>query len=38
VIASLLALAFFGETPGPTTLAGGAIVLAALGLVLTRRG
>jgi drug/metabolite transporter (DMT)-like permease len=38
VIASLLALALFGETPGPTTLAGGAIVLAALGLVLTRRG
>jgi len=38
VIASLLALALFGETPGPTTLAGGAVVLVALGLVLTRRG
>ena len=38
VIASLLALALFGETPGPQTLAGGAVVLVALGLVLTRRG
>ena len=38
VIASLLALAFFGETPGPTTRLGGAVVLVALGLVLTRRG
>ena len=37
VIASLLAFAIFGETPGPTTLAGGAVVLAALALVLTRR-
>jgi drug/metabolite transporter (DMT)-like permease len=37
VIASLLAIALFGETPGATTLAGGAIVLAALALVLTRR-
>jgi drug/metabolite transporter (DMT)-like permease len=38
VIASLLALAVFGEAPGPTTLLGGGIVLAALALVLTRRG
>lgn len=38
VIASLLALALFGETPGPTTLLGGAVVLVALGLVLARRG
>ncbi len=37
LIASLLALVLFGETPGPTTLAGGAVVLMALGLVLTRR-
>jgi drug/metabolite transporter (DMT)-like permease len=37
VIASLLAFALFGETPGPATLAGGAVVLIALGLVLTRR-
>jgi drug/metabolite transporter (DMT)-like permease len=37
VIASLMAFAIFGETPGPTTLAGGAVVLAALALVLTRR-
>jgi drug/metabolite transporter (DMT)-like permease len=36
VIASLLALAFFGEVPGAWTLAGGAVVLAALGLVLTQ--
>jgi drug/metabolite transporter (DMT)-like permease len=38
VIASLLAFAIFGEAPGPATLAGGAVVLAALALVLTRRG
>jgi len=37
IIASLLAFALFGERPGPTTLAGGAVVLVALGLVLTRR-
>jgi drug/metabolite transporter (DMT)-like permease len=37
VIASLLALAIFGELPGPATLAGGAVVLAALALVLGRR-
>ena len=37
VIAALLAFAIFGETPGPTTLAGGAVVLGALALVLTRR-
>jgi len=37
VIASLLAMLLFGETPSAATLAGGAIVLAALGLVLTRR-
>ncbi len=37
VIASVLAFAIFGETPGPATLAGGAVVLAALALVLTRR-
>jgi drug/metabolite transporter (DMT)-like permease len=37
VIASLLAMALFGERPSAATLAGGAIVLAALGLVLTRR-
>jgi drug/metabolite transporter (DMT)-like permease len=37
VIASLLAVAIFGERPGPTTLAGGAVVMAALALVLTRR-
>jgi drug/metabolite transporter (DMT)-like permease len=38
VIASLLAMVLFRETPTPATLVGGAIVLAALGLVLTRRG
>jgi len=37
VIASLLALAIFGETPGSATLLGGAVVLAALGIVLTRQ-
>jgi drug/metabolite transporter (DMT)-like permease len=37
VIASLLAWLLFRETPGPWSLAGGAIVLAALGLVLARR-
>lgn len=37
VIASVLAFAIFGETPGAATLLGGAVVLAALGLVLTRR-
>ena len=36
--ASLLALLLFGEVPGPWTLAGGAVVLAALGLVAARRG
>jgi drug/metabolite transporter (DMT)-like permease len=34
--ASLLAYLLFGETPGPWTLAGGAVVLAALALVATR--
>jgi drug/metabolite transporter (DMT)-like permease len=38
LIASLLAWLLFRETPGPWTLAGGAVVLAALGLVLARRG
>jgi drug/metabolite transporter (DMT)-like permease len=37
VIASLLAYLIFGETPGAATLVGGAVVLAALGLVLSRR-
>jgi drug/metabolite transporter (DMT)-like permease len=37
VIASLLAYLIFGETPGATTLVGGAVVLAALALVLGRR-
>jgi len=36
VIASLLAWLLFQETPGPWTLAGGGIVLAALGLVMAR--
>jgi drug/metabolite transporter (DMT)-like permease len=36
LIASLLAWLLFRETPGPWTLAGGAIVLAALGLVVAR--
>jgi drug/metabolite transporter (DMT)-like permease len=35
--ASLLAYAFFSEVPSAWTLAGGALVLAALGLVLLRR-
>jgi drug/metabolite transporter (DMT)-like permease len=35
--ASLLAFLAFGETPGRWTLAGGAVVLAALALVVTRR-
>jgi drug/metabolite transporter (DMT)-like permease len=35
--ASLLAYAFFAEVPSAWTLAGGALVLAALGLVLLRR-
>ncbi len=35
--AGLLAWAFLGETPGALTLAGGAVILAAL-VVLTRRG
>jgi drug/metabolite transporter (DMT)-like permease len=38
VIASLLAWLLLRETPGPWTLAGGAVVLGALGLVLARRG
>ena len=37
VLASLLAWMLFRETPGPWTLAGGAVVLGALGLVLARR-
>ena len=37
VIASLLAYMIFGETPGAATLVGGAVVLAALALVLGRR-
>jgi drug/metabolite transporter (DMT)-like permease len=37
VLASVLAWLVFREVPGPWTLAGGAIVLAALGLVLARR-
>jgi drug/metabolite transporter (DMT)-like permease len=37
VVASLLAWLLFREIPGPWTLAGGAVVLAALGLVLARR-
>jgi drug/metabolite transporter (DMT)-like permease len=37
VIASVLAMLLFGETPSVSTLLGGAIVLAALALVLTRR-
>jgi drug/metabolite transporter (DMT)-like permease len=37
VIASLLAYLIFDETPGATTLVGGAVVLAALALVLGRR-
>jgi drug/metabolite transporter (DMT)-like permease len=38
VLASLLAWLLFREVPGPWTLAGGAIVIASLGLVLARRG
>jgi drug/metabolite transporter (DMT)-like permease len=38
VIASLLAWVLFREALGPWTLAGGAVVLGALGLVLARRG
>jgi drug/metabolite transporter (DMT)-like permease len=38
VLASLLAWLLFREVPGPWTLAGGAIVIAALGLVLARCG
>jgi drug/metabolite transporter (DMT)-like permease len=37
VIASLLAWLLFREVPGPWTLAGGAVVLAALAVVLARR-
>ncbi len=37
VIASILAWLVFHEVPGPWTLAGGTVVLAALGLVLARR-
>ncbi len=37
VIASILALAVFGERPGLVTLAGGAVVVAALALVVTRK-
>jgi drug/metabolite transporter (DMT)-like permease len=35
--AALLGYLFFGEVPGPWTLAGGTLVLAALSLVLLRR-
>jgi drug/metabolite transporter (DMT)-like permease len=38
VLASLFAWLLFAEAPGPWTLAGGAVVLFALGLVLARRG
>ena len=34
-LVGLLALALFGETPGAWTLAGGAVILAALVLVVT---
>jgi len=37
VIAAFLAWLLFHETPGPSTLVGGAVVLAALGFVLARR-
>jgi drug/metabolite transporter (DMT)-like permease len=37
VLASIFAWLLFHETPGPWTLAGGAVVLAALGVVLARR-
>jgi drug/metabolite transporter (DMT)-like permease len=36
--AALLAYLFFGEVPGPWTFLGGALVLAALVLVVARRG
>jgi len=36
--AAVLAFALLGETPGPWTLVGGAFVLAALVLVVVRRG
>jgi drug/metabolite transporter (DMT)-like permease len=36
--ASVLGYLFFGEIPTRTTLAGGAVVVAALALVLSRRG
>ena len=36
--ASVMGWLLFGEVPGPWTLVGGAIVLVALALVLTRRG
>jgi len=38
VLASLFAWLLFHETPGPWTVAGGAVVVGALGLVLARRG
>jgi drug/metabolite transporter (DMT)-like permease len=38
VIASLFAWLLLAEVPGPWTLTGGATVLAALGVVLARRG
>jgi drug/metabolite transporter (DMT)-like permease len=38
VLASLFAWLLFAEVPGPWTLTGGALVLAALGVVLARRG
>ena len=38
VLASLFAWMLFAEAPGPWTLAGGVVVLSALGLVLARRG
>jgi drug/metabolite transporter (DMT)-like permease len=37
VLASIFAWLVFREAPGPWTLAGGAIVITALGLVLARR-
>ena len=38
VLASLFAWLLFHETPGGWTVAGGAVVISALGLVLARRG
>jgi drug/metabolite transporter (DMT)-like permease len=38
IAASLLAYAVFGETPGPLTIAGGVLVLAALALVVRSEG